>query len=287
MGSRQRIKRNERIHPGLDDKIILGWNALAVKAIAKASIVLKDDGYRQLAITAYKFLMSSYRVDKTGYKMQHTWKKEVSKYPAFLDDYAYLIDAGITMYELTFSTNYLIEAKGFCNHVIENFTDDEGLFFYYTGRGQDDIITRKKELYDGAIPSGNAVMASNLHKLSIIFDEGTWHSQAENMVLAVAEAIVKYPTSFGIWASLLQQKINGSKEIAVVGKGAVNSAVSIQAGYYIPDKIIMVSETGDEDFPLLKNKRGGNFIQIFLCRNYICTTPFTSAEALINEIIKR
>ena len=277
-------ERNKRIHPGLDDKIILGWNALAIKAIAKAAVVLKDDTYRQLAISAYNFLISSFSVGKENYEMQHTWKMGVSKYPAFLDDYAYLIDAALVMYELTFDTGYLIQAKGFCTYAIENFSDAEGLFFYYTNKNQDDIITRKKELYDGAIPSGNAVMSCNLHKLAIIFDETEWRYRSENMTRSVSEAIIKYPTSFGIWASLLLQKINGTSEIAVLGNGNLSSSASIQSHYYIPHKIIMASETGNDEFPMLKNKKADNFIQIFLCRNYVCTKFFTNAEDLISAI---
>lgn len=280
-------ERNKRVRPGLDDKIILGWNALAVKAIAKASIVLNDEGYKQVALSAFNFLISNFRVDKETYELKHTWKSGEAKYPAFLDDYAYLIDAAIMLYELTFDTSYLIKAKGFCAYVTENFNDNVNLFLYYTHQKQADVIIRKKELYDGAIPSGNAVMANNLHKLAIIFDEAGWRSRAETMVRAVSGAIIKYPASFGIWASLLLQKINGTREIAIVGKGADACSAMVQSGYYIPGRIIMSSETGDDEFPVLKNKKAENFIQIFLCRNYICSSPLTKVEDLEKEIRNR
>lgn len=279
-------KRSERVRPGLDDKIILGWNALIIKATAKAAMVLQDDKYRQLSITAYAFLINNFNTGKEEYDMNHTWKGGASKYPAFLDDYAYLINAAFELYELTLDTHYLLTAKGLCRYVIENFGDEDNLFFYYTNSGQADLITRKKELYDGAIPSGNAVMAQNLHKLSVIFDENEWSTRSENMVRAVSNAIIKYPTSFGVWASLLQQKIKGSKEIVVTGIGATTSLASIRSDYYIPDGILMASETDNDELPFLRNKKAEDFVQIFLCRNYVCSSPFTTVEELMNAIGK-
>jgi uncharacterized protein len=279
-------ERNKRVHPGLDDKIILGWNALSIKAIAKAAIVLQDEQYRQLAINAYNFLIDNFNVGDGGCEMHHTWKNGISKYPAFLDDYAYLADASIVIYELTYNTDYLAKGKSICNYVMKNFTDDEGLFFYYTHRYQDDVIVRKKEIYDGATPSGNAVMACNLHKLAIIYDEAEWRSRSGAMVQAISEAIIKYPTSFAIWASLLLQKINGPFEVAVLGKYALEYSKTIQSDNYLPAGIIMASETGDEEFPMLRNKKAGDFIQIFVCRNYICDMPFTTVKAFTKGIRK-
>ncbi|MES2847719.1 MAG: thioredoxin domain-containing protein [Bacteroidota bacterium] len=279
-------ERNKRTRPGLDDKIILGWNALAIKALAKAAIVLHHSQYRQLAINAYDFLIDNFNNGAEGCEMNHTWKSGISKYPAFLDDYAYLADASIVLYELTYNINYLTRAKSICNYVLQHFSDDENLFFYFTHGKQDDIIVRKKEIYDGATPSGNAVMAYNLHKLAIIYDEGEWRSRSGAMVQAISEAIIKYPTSFAMWASLLLQKISGSLEVAVLGKGALLTSPVLKADNYLPTAIIMASEAGDDEFPILRNKKTEDFVQIFVCRNYICYLPFTTAEAFTKEIRK-
>lgn len=280
-------ERNKRIRPGLDDKIILGWNALVVKAIAKAATVLNNEGYKQLALSAFNFLLDQLRVNENSCECKHTWKAGEAKYPAFLDDYAYLADAAMMQYGLTCDSNYLVKAKDICEYVTENFSDSDNLLFYYTHQNQDDIIIRKKELYDGAIPSGNAVMANNLHKLAIIFDNAGWRSRAENMLRALSGTIIKYPGSFGVWASLLLQKIHGTLEIAIVGKGAVAEQALVQARYYIPGRIIMSSETGDDGFPMLKGKKAQNFTQFFICRNYICGSPLTKAEDLEKVIRNR
>lgn len=276
--------RSQRTRPGLDDKVILGWNALAIKAIATASIVLQEKEYSLMAEKAFAFLMESFSTGSSEFEMLHTWKEGKAKYPAFLDDYAYLADACMMMYELTFNTDYLLKAKGLCEFAINNFGDDEDLFFYYTGKAQDDIITRKKELYDGATPSANAVMARNLHRLSIILDEQEWGRRAENMLRSIAGAIIKHPTSFAVWAALLLEKIGGTKEIVILGKEAYAVAASLQAGHYLPGKVLMAAETGNGHFPLFKNKKARDFIQIFLCRNYVCKQPFTTELELLNAI---
>ncbi len=276
--------RSKRTRPGLDDKVILGWNALAVKAIATAAIVLQDKEYSFMAVKAFTFLMENFSSGNDEFEMQHTWKDGKAKYPAFLDDYAYLADACMMMYELTFNTGYLLKAKGFCELVIKNFGDDEDLFFYYTSKAQEDIITRKKEIYDGATPSANAVMARNLHRLSIVLDEQEWGRRAENMLRSIAGAIIRYPTSFAVWAALLQEKIGGTNEIVILGKGAYAAAASLEAGYYLPGKVLMAAEMANDHFPLFKNRKAGDFIQIFLCRNYVCKQPFTTELELVKAI---
>ena len=115
----------------------------------------------------------------------HTWKNETAKYPAFLDDYAFLIQALIHLQEITADTKWLIKAKELTEFVIDNFSEEETGFFFYTNAGQKDVIVRKKEVYDGAVPSGNSVMAYNLYQLGILFDKKEWKERSlEDAVIA-------------------------------------------------------------------------------------------------------
>jgi uncharacterized protein YyaL (SSP411 family) len=279
------LERDKRIKPGLDDKIILGWNALLLKAIAKSAIVLQNENYKILATENFNFLISNFRIS-ASWSMLHTWKNGVAKYPAFLDDYAYLIDAMIQLYELDFETKYLHDALNFCSFVIENFSDEEDLFFYYTHKEQDDLILRKKEISDGAIPSGNSIMANNLSKLAIIFDRRDWAVRSDKMMLSISGAATKYPTSFGIWSSLFLQKTKGIDEIAVVGNESKHIARQIQTRQYFPNKIIIASEFETDEFPLLNGKMGNGASQIYLCKNYVCKAPFGNVELLIDALKK-
>jgi hypothetical protein len=268
-----KTERNKRVRPGLDDKIILGWNALMLKAIAKSAVVLRNEEWKQLAVNNVDFLVAQFSVPGTDAQLMHTWKNGIARYPAFLDDYANLADACIMMYELSFENSYLEKAKQLCEYVVDHFSDSENLLFHYTHKDQDDILVRKKELYDGAVPSGNAVMAFNLFRLSVIFDMDQWRQRSDSMVQAVATAVVKYPGSFALWASLLMQKVKGPDEIAIVGEQAMDFAAEISAEKYLPAKIILASPKGNNSYPMLAGKEEAKKTGIYMCKNYMCDLP--------------
>jgi len=271
-------ERSQRVKPGLDDKIILSWNALMLKATAKAAVVLQNENYKELAVTNFTFLFENFSIGNNSCPLLHTWKNGIAKYPAFLDDYAYLADAALQLYEVSFDTAILQTAKDTCDFVIANFSDEEGVFFYFTHAGQDDVIVRKKEIYDGATPSANAVMAHNLLKLGVIFDLEAWRTRADKMLNAVASAVIKYPSSFGWWASLFLLRVKGSSEIAVIGSQSKSVASAIQSGFYLPGKILMAANTKNDSFPVLRNKMEGNPALIYVCTNYTCLAPLANLE---------
>ena len=272
-------ERNKRIRPLLDDKIILGWNALMNTACSKAFGATGNEVYRQLAVDNMEFLLNNFRGKKLN-EFHHTWKNDTAKYPAFLDDYAFLIQALIHLQEITADTKWLIQAKAITDFVIENFLEEETGFFYYTPVGQQDVIIRKKEIYDGAVPSGNSMMGYNLHQLSILFDKKEWEQLSIRMIFGLGKAITLYPTSFGNWACLLQEMIAGTNEIAVVG---TDFSLFYQEllKFYIPHRVLMASNLASSTFPLLVEKPVTNTSTIYLCRNNTCLNPVFSAKELI------
>jgi uncharacterized protein YyaL (SSP411 family) len=275
-------KRNKRIRPALDDKIILGWNTLMNTACSKAFAATGYEPYRQLAIGNMRFLLENFSSNNSG-EFFHTWKNDIAKYPAFLDDYAFLIDALIHLQEITADIKWLQMAKEITGFVIENFSDPDDLFFFYTNSGQQDVIIRKKEMYDGAIPSGNAVMAYNLYRLSILFDKKEWKQRSNSMVSTLVNVITKYPTSFGIWACLLQEIITGTAEIAVVGTDFISLQTELLR-QYIPHKVLMATKKAIPEFPLLANKHSTDSASIYLCSNYTCHNSVISVKDLISLI---
>jgi uncharacterized protein len=277
-------KRNERRRPQTDDKIILAWNALMNTALSKAFAATGNETFRQLAIDNMQFLLNKFSDNKTG-GVFHNWKNNVAKQPAFLDDYAFLIQALVQLQETTGNTDYLEKARMLVVYVIENFTDPASDFFFYTNAIQADVIVRKKEVYDGAQPSGNAVMAENMHRLGIYFDKSEWKEKSSGMTKSLGTAIVRYPTSFGVWASLLIELTVGTNEIAIISDEP--QPILIQAlKEYIPHKIIMSATSGSNSFPLLSGKEKTRQTSIFLCQNYSCEIPVSSVDALI-ALIKR
>lgn len=272
-------RREKRIRPSLDDKIILGWNALMNTACSKAFAATGKEEYRQLAIGNMHFILQNFM--KPGTKeFYHTWKNNQAKYPAFLDDHAFLIEAFLYLQEITGDTEWLEKARAATKFVEENFTEPGTGFFFYTPVFQEDVIVRKKEVYDGAVPSGNSVMAYNLYHLGILFDDHEMQGRSTTMVQSLGKVITKYPTSFGNWGCLLQEIISGTLEIAIVGK-TFSSIHSQVLAKYIPQKVLMTNSESASDFPLLAGKKAENVVSIFLCRNYTCSSPVNSAEELI------
>ena len=280
-------ERGKRIRPMLDDKVLLGWNALMNIALGKAFAATGVEGYRQLAKDNMQFLLKNFATGNSS-EFYHTWKNGIAKHPAFLDDYAYLIQALILLQEITGDTNYLIRANEITRFVIENFSEeslipggtDQAGFFFYTHKNQHDVIVRKKEIYDGAQPSGNAVMADNLYRLSHYFDNPAWKERTHTILSNLGKAVTRYPSSFGVWAGLLQEMVYGTDEIAIVGTDPYVLQKQV-LNNYIPHKILMCSEQQSSQFPLLSDKKAGNPALIYLCRNYTCLKPVTTIRDLL------
>ncbi len=264
-------ERAKRIRPATDDKILLGWNALMNTAYSKAYAALGIAAYKQRAIDNMAFLLL--KMAKIDGSWNHTYKNNQAKLPAFLDDYAYLIQAFIHLQEITGNENYLLQAQAITEMVNTHFIEPETGFFYYTHAQQTDVILRKKEVYDGATPSGNAVMALNLHYLSIVFDQKDWALQSSKMINSLKNAIIKHPSSFGVWASLMQILQVGTIEIAILGLESNNNLLPV-LNKYIPNKIIQSSETNSSIFPLLCKKQTNAELAFYSCKNYTCKAPF-------------
>ncbi|MBO9658297.1 MAG: thioredoxin domain-containing protein [Chitinophagaceae bacterium] len=276
-------ERDLRIRPALDDKIILGWNALMNKACSKAFAATGEEEYRKLAIDNMRFLLSRFADQHGGFF--HTWKNDQAKYPAFLDDYAFLADALLHLQEITGDTSWLNEAVKIIEHVSRFFTEEETGYFFYTGKDQTDVIIRKKEVYDGAVASGNAVMASLLHRMGILLDRREWRERSDRMVNSLGQAIVRHPTSFGYWAAQVLERATGTAELAIVGTGRSEIYHQLLRAF-TPHAVMMGFDGGNSVYPLLDGKTANGPVEVFVCKDFVCQRPvstFADAMSLINN----
>ncbi len=275
-------ERNKRIKPITDDKIILGWNALLLTAFCKSAAALGNENYKEEAISLFDFIKEKF--SKDGMIRFHTYKNNEAKHPAFLDDYAYMIQCCIHLQEITANQEYLMEAKRITEYVIENFENTANGFFYFTHRNQSDIITRKVEFYDGAVPSGNSIMAENLFYLSVIFEKNDWLLKAENLTKNMLDIVVKYPASFAIWGSLVLKQFIGINEIVVTGKNPFEIQKELLR-LYIPNKVFQSADK-ETAFPLLQHKNYEGNALIYICKNYQCLAPVDKISMLKTVIEK-
>jgi uncharacterized protein YyaL (SSP411 family) len=270
-------ERAKRVRPGLDDKILLGWNAMMASAYAGAYAALGTEAYRETAERNIRFLLGAMKRED-GQGLYHTWKDGRAQYDAFLDDYALLVEALLDVYSITFNTEYLELARKWTEYTLAHFLDNESKMFYFTGASQQDIPLRRKDLYDLAMPSGNSTMACNLLRLRLWLDEPKYGELAVAMLQRVKELLERHPGSFGMWMTAMMLAVFPPKEIAVVGKEWEKWSRSI-LGRYLPHKVMMASERGDERYPLLAGKEGGDKTYIYVCESYACQMPVDTLEA--------
>ncbi|MBL7782981.1 MAG: thioredoxin domain-containing protein [Saprospiraceae bacterium] len=264
--------RATRIRPGLDDKILLGWNALMCSAYVAAYRALQEESWRQTAIRSMDFMLEKFRQDSSD-ALLHTWKDGHAQYDAFLEDYAFLIAALVDLYEITFDLNYLRQAEKYTGLVLSYFSDPATGLFYFTGSNQTDVVMRKKDLQDNATPSGNSTMAHNLQRLGILLGRTDWREMALQMLKQVEDAVKTYPRSFERWALAMLMEVYPYHEIAVVGKGAMETAARIQSRF-LPNGIIAATMQGSDELPLLAEKVAGNDTAlIYVCRDFTCQRP--------------
>ncbi|MFN0034418.1 MAG: thioredoxin domain-containing protein [Saprospiraceae bacterium] len=284
--------RSRRIWPSLDDKTLLGWNALMASAYAAAFTALGHEAYRQAAVRNLDFLLKNFRNPSeppiTNQQLttnNQRWRHSASQPFAFLDDYAYLIAALVDVHQITFEPRYLQLAGECTDYVFAHFHDPESGMFFYTDLDQTDILFRKKDLYDNATPSGNSTMAHNLQRLGILLDRPKWRETAAQMIAAMRGTVEKYPLSFERWATAMLNEAHPLHEIALVGDNAFEKALEIQRGF-LPNKIIAASRQPDDSQPLLAGKPGAADALIYVCRDFACHKPVKTLEefrALVNS----
>ncbi|WP_131538061.1 thioredoxin domain-containing protein [Pedobacter nototheniae] len=264
--------RNKRVRPGLDDKCLTAWNAMIIKALADASQVLNHNLYYEKAATAAAFILKHLKTENGG--LYRNYKNGKASITAFLDDYAFLIEALIALYECDFDENWLQEAKELTDYVVANFADEESPMFFYTSAEAEDLIARKHEVMDNVIPASNSVMAQNLKKLGLLFDKEIYTKKASDMLASVHSKIKTYGSAYSNWAIQMLNEVYGINEIAITG--LETDVIKLElSGHYIPNKITLGGTKSN--LPLLKGKQS-NETKVYICRNKVCQLPVNTVE---------
>ncbi len=273
--------RAVRVRPALDHKVILGWNAMLIVGFCKMNAATGNEIYKKAAIECMDWLEANlYHADE--HYFYHSIANGIPKAPAFLDDYANLIQAYIQLQSMTGNTSYLFKAKKWMDYVLLHFIDEDGLYFYYTASYQKDVIIRKKESYDGAQPSGNALVCSSLYYLGQVFDLSPWRQQAEKMIHSIRPSLLQYPGSFGFWAQSFYQMSTGMIELVGVGPTVHESLPALNAPF-LPHTIRMISQVQEDRIPLLKGKKCIEN-QFFICKNNSCSAPMPHIDLILANI---
>ncbi len=270
--------REKRIRPQLDNKQLLAWNALLISGLSQCYKSFGDEAFKNAALQSLNFIEEKLFPEKNPTKIFHQCTLGKPQQQAFLDDYAYLMQAYLSAYEICFDENYLHSAYSLSQFVLSNFINENPPFFYYTQKNQTDVISRTIELYDGAVPSPNSVLCRAFLKLSVIFEDEKLFEIAKNQLQDVKNAMVQHPTSFANWACAAYEFKNGIIEIICCGNDADEFTNEIQQ-HFLPATILMQKKNSTGINVLKEYSTTEN--QIFLCKNKTCSMPQKSTEKIL------
>ncbi|MCX9082074.1 MAG: thioredoxin domain-containing protein [Candidatus Methanoperedens sp.] len=279
--------RENRVHPGKDDKILTDWNGLMIAALAKASQAFDEPGFSKAAKKAADFILSKMRSEKG--MLFHRYRDGETAIPGFLDDYSFFIWGLLELYEATFDIHYLKAAIELNEDQRMHFWDNREGGFFMTSEDAGNILVRKKDIYDGAVPSGNSVAMLNLVRLGRIKADPELERKAEAIGQAFSRIIEKGPVGFTMLMSALDFALGPSQEIVIAGDlHAVDTKDMLKAlrKEFIPNKVVIFRPDGESEITHIseytKNLPGRKGkATAYVCRNFNCALPETEPGKML------
>jgi hypothetical protein len=278
--------RSKRIWPGLDDKVLTSWNGLMLAAFAEAAQALDRDDYKDVATRNAEFLYATMRAEDG--RLLRTWKAgSQAKYNGYLEDYAFLTEGLLALYQTTFDARWFQWAQELADAMLAHFSDSQNGGFYDTRDDHEQLIHRPKDLQDNAIPSGNAMAAHVLLKLSLFTGEPRYWDRAEQATRSVGKLMAQYPSAFGEWLNVASLIMGEPREIALIGNDEqIAPLLSVVRTGYRPLQIVAAGMGGeDETIPLLADRAQMNDAgTAYVCRRFVCDAPVTDPQALAAQL---
>jgi len=281
--------REKRIHPHKDDKILVDWNGLMIAALAKGARVLDEPRYAETTKGALDFILENMR--NADGRLLHRYRDGQAALRANVDDYAFLIWGMIELYETTFDVRYLQTALELNHDLLRHFWDDTAGGFYFNADDAEKLLVRQKDIYDGAIPSGNSVAALNLVRLGRITANADFEEKAAKIGRAFSNAVMHMPSGYTQLMLAVDFMVGPAYEVVVAGSpGADDTKAMIRAlrAHFIPNKIVVLrpSEEPSPDITRLaeytKYQSGINGkATAYVCLNYNCQIPTTDREKML------
>ena len=285
--SRERLfkLREQRVRPGLDDKVLTGWNGLMITALARAAAVLDQPRYGEAAARAADFALEHIR---SGDRLLATYGKGQARLRAYSTDYAFLIEGLLALYEWNGEPRYLFEAERLTDTLIQHYWDSTGDGFFLTAIDHEDLLLRSKTLQDGATPSSNSVMAGSLQKLAVLLGRADYRGKAGAILRLFVDSSQRTVFQQERLLCALDAWHQGWDEVAIVGPrqdGRTRALLARVHAEFRPNKVLVLAENDGmpaaERIPLLA---GRGMVEdrptAYICRDYVCERPVTEPDEL-------
>jgi len=269
------------VRPGLDDKTLISWNALVIQGLVDATIAFGDKSFLELALKNATFIKEN--VIQSNGKIFHSWKNGKSSINGFLEDYALVIQAFISLFEITGDEQWLHISEKLVSYLFSNFYDQESGLFYFSEKENNSVVTNHFQKEDNVIPAANSVMANNLHKLNLINGKPHYLEIAKRMLHSVVTQFVNYPMAFANWGTFMLKITEPFYEVAVLGEKSEEVLNEMQSGYH--PNILWIFSKSESKIPILSNRRIPGKTLVYVCKEGVCLLPVETAKQAI-EIVK-
>ena len=277
-------KREKRVKPFRDEKILTAWNGLMMAAFADAAGVLGNDEYLEIAKANAAFIRRELQHDG---RLMRTWKDGKAKLNGYIEDYANVADGLIELFQVSGEVNYLTDAKQLADLMITEFWDADNGGFYFTSNDHEELVVRNKDFYDNATPSGNSVAADVLLKLAKFTGDEKYERFAVTVLRLAASQIRRHPQGFGRALSALEFHLAVTKEIVVIGPKGNELERSILESY-LPSAVVVLSENASgksAELPLLSDKNMiDEMATAYVCEDFVCQRPVMTVEDLLAQL---
>jgi uncharacterized protein YyaL (SSP411 family) len=281
--------REKRIHPYKDDKILTDWNGLMIAAMARASQALQDPQYAEAAKKSANFILQ--KMKAADGSLLHRYREGEAGLPAHVDDYAFFIWGLLELYEATFDPACLKSAMELNQYLIAHYWDNQRGGFYFTSDKGEELITRTKEIYDGAVPSGNSVAMSNLLRLGRITANTDFEKKAAQIARSFSESVRMAPAAHTMLMQALDFAIGPSYEIVIAGKPDAEDTKQMLTAlgqHFVPNKIVLMRPLDSEN-PEISNiaeftkhqKAVNDKATAYVCLKYACKNPTTDPTRML------
>ncbi len=281
--------RNARIAPARDDKILTAWNGLMLRSFAEAAASLQRDAYYDAAVKSARFITEN--LQSNG-RLLRSYKDGDARLNGYLEDYSFLADGLLALYELTFDDHWLTEAHRLADAMLDLFWDPDDQLFYDTGKDHEALLIRPRDIFDNATPCGSSVAADVLLRMALLTGEDRYRTVAAAALRGLGPMLSQYANGMGRWLAALGFYTSEPREIAIVGDLGSDATLDLLDEVhlrYIPNRVLASSEHGDpagsHPLPLLRNK---TLIEgqpaAYVCRNYACNLPVTTPADLADQL---
>ncbi len=273
------LERAKRSKPRLDDKCITSWNAMMLKGYVDAYKALGEKRYLDIALKNAHFILNNLWSSEGN--LYRTYKNGKASINGYLEDYAHVIQAFISLYQATLDESWLSNAKQLIDYCFDFFYDEHTTFFSFTSKNDSALITPHYETEDNVIPAANSVMANNLYYLSIYFNHNYYETIAQQMLEDVFP-MIDYPSAYSNWLTLFMNLSSQNKELAICGEDALSYAKKTNQNYW--PNIVLAGTNVDSKLPFLENRYYARQTSFYLCQNKTCAIPKTNFDEITSEI---